>query len=180
MEENRMRTVRVGLLPLYIKLYDDIDPDARGGVEAFLNEAAGELEKRGLDVVKAPVCRIRDEFAEAVEKFEIRGVDALVTLHLAYSPSLESVYAVAASKLPVIVFDTTREYDFSPGQSPDEITYNHGIHGVQDFCNMLIRLHKPFLIEAGHLFRSDVADRVAALACGCAIASASAPAGAAP
>ena len=167
-----MKTARVGLLPLYIKLYDDVSPDARHGVEAFLNAAAGELEKRGLDVTKAPVCRIRDEFAEAVKKFEAEDVDALITLHLAYSPSLESADTVAASKLPVIIFDTTPDYDFSPGQSPEAIMYNHGIHGVQDFCNMLLRLNKPFLIEAGHLYRSDVADRVTALAKGCAMAAA--------
>ncbi|MCL1854677.1 MAG: hypothetical protein FWF86_02995 [Clostridia bacterium] len=167
-----MKTARIGLLPLYIKLYDDVSPDSRRGVESFYNEAAGELSKLGLDVVKAPVCRIRDEFVEAVHNLEASDVDALVTLHLAYSPSLESATAVAASNLPVIIFDATPEYDFSPGQSPEAIMYNHGIHGVQDFCNMLIRLGKPFQIEAGHLYQSDVAKRVAALARGCAIATA--------
>jgi len=42
--------------------------------------------------------------------------------------------------------------------------YNHGIHGVQDMCNLLLRNGKPFLIEAGHWEKSDVLDRVAALA----------------
>jgi L-arabinose isomerase len=38
--------------------------------------------------------------------------------------------------------------------------YNHGIHGVQDMCNLLIRLGKPFQIEAGHWQHSNVLDRV--------------------
>jgi len=42
--------------------------------------------------------------------------------------------------------------------------YNHGIHGVQDMCNMLIRRGKPFWIEAGHWEKSDVLDRVASWA----------------
>jgi L-arabinose isomerase len=41
--------------------------------------------------------------------------------------------------------------------------YNHGIHGVQDMCNLLLRNGKPFTLEAGHWQRSDVLDRVAAL-----------------
>jgi L-arabinose isomerase len=42
--------------------------------------------------------------------------------------------------------------------------FNHGIHGVQDMCNLLLRNGKPFVVEAGHWQRSDVLDRVAALA----------------
>jgi len=38
--------------------------------------------------------------------------------------------------------------------------FNHGIHGVQDMCNLLIRGKKPFVIEAGHWKKSDVLDRI--------------------
>ena len=41
------------------------------------------------------------------------------------------------------------------------IMYNHGIHGVQDMCNMLIRRGKDFIIEAGHIEISSVLDRIA-------------------
>jgi L-arabinose isomerase len=86
-----------------------------------------------------------------------------VTLHLAYSPSLESAKVLARTKLPLIVLDTTPTWSFAPSQDPAEIMYNHGIHGVQDMCNLLLRNGKPFALEAGHWQRSDVLDRVAAL-----------------
>ena len=38
---------------------------------------------------------------------------------------------------------------------------NHGIHGVQDLCNLLLRNKKQFLISAGHWQNSDVLDRAA-------------------
>jgi L-arabinose isomerase len=41
---------------------------------------------------------------------------------------------------------------------------NHGIHGVQDMCNLLLRRGRPFQLEAGHWKRSSVLDRIAALA----------------
>jgi L-arabinose isomerase len=156
-----MRPITVGLLPLYLKLYDDTTADARPGMERFLDTIVTELGKRHLNVAAAPVCRVAPEFNAAVKSFETAGVDAIVTLHLAYSPSLESAGALAGTRLPVIVLDTSPAWDFSPQQSPDEIMYNHGIHGVQDLCNLLIRSGKPFVIEAGHWEHSDVLERVA-------------------
>lgn len=157
-----MNKVRAGLLPLYIKLYDDAAPEMRPNVEAFYEEASVELEKRGIEIVRVKPCRIEAEFKSAVKMFEDSGVDAIITLHLAYSPSLESIGSLAATELPLIVLDTTPAYDFSPMQEENEINYNHGIHGVQDLCNMLNRYGKSYMIHAGHIYNSDVMDRTAA------------------
>jgi L-arabinose isomerase len=159
-----MARTKIGLLPLYLKLYDD-SPSIkakRARIEEFPRTIAAELTARGLEVVLAPVCRIEKEFAAAVRKFESEKVDALVTLHLAYSPSLESSTILAGTHLPIIVLDTTPTWSFSSEQDPDEVMFNHGIHGVQDMCNLLLRNGKPFLLEAGHWQKSDVLDRVAA------------------
>ncbi|HTO22459.1 MAG TPA: hypothetical protein VMQ10_08230 [Spirochaetia bacterium] len=159
-----MNKARIGLLPLYLKLYDDLDKDGsrRVRIDEFPRTIAAELEKRGIGVVSAPVCRVEKEFSAAVRRLEAEGVDALVTLHLAYSPSLESSDALASTRLPVIVLDTTPTWSYAPDQDPEELMYNHGIHGVQDMCNLLLRNGKPFVIEAGHWQKSDVLDRVAA------------------
>jgi len=155
-----MKKLKIGLLPLYVKLYDDYWPELRERVDAFYRTIAGELENRGIQVVRSPLCAVKPEFAAAVQAFEREEADAIVTLHLAYSPSLESVDALAATGLPLIVLDTTPTYDFGMAQHPDEIMYNHGIHGVQDMCNLLLRNGKRFQIEAGHWAESDVLDRV--------------------
>ncbi len=150
-----------GLLPLYLKLYDDGMPQVRARMQSFYGQIAARLEARGLAVLTVPVCRLRAEFQAAVRSFEQAGAEAIVTLHLAYSPSLESADALARSRLPVIVCDTTPAYAYGPDQDPEELMYNHGIHGVQDLCNLLLRRGKPFQLEAGHWERSDVLDRVA-------------------
>ena len=151
---------KLGLLPLYLALYDRVAPEIRPRIDGFVRTIAQEFEKRGVHVESAPVCRVRNEFAQAVASFEKAGVDALVTLHLAYSPSLESVDVIAATDIPVFVLDTTPAFEFGPEQSVGEIMYNHGIHGVQDLCNLLIRFGKPFRIEAGSWDHSDVIDRI--------------------
>ncbi|MBU0715846.1 MAG: hypothetical protein KJ964_10870 [Verrucomicrobia bacterium] len=156
-----MKLAKIGLLPLYLELYDKISkPGRRKPLEDFYDTIAGVLARKGIEVVRAPVCRLKPEFAAAVKKFEKANVDAIVTLHLAYSPSLESAEVLARTRLPIIVLDTTPDYDFGPSQSSDRIMFNHGIHGVQDMCNLLIRNAKPFVIEAGHWQHSNVLDRV--------------------
>jgi len=156
-----MPSPKIGLLPLYIALYDTAVPEARKDVEAFYAKIAEALHKHGLEVATAPTCRLAPEFAAAVKGFEEAGVDAIVTLHLAYSPSEESAAVLAGTPLPLIILDTTPTYRFGADVDPAEIMGNHGIHGVQDMCNLLIRNGKAFQIEAGHWEKSDVLDRVA-------------------
>jgi len=152
---------RAGFLPLYLKLYDDLIPDMRPGIEKFLRTIREELENRGINIISSPVCRIEKEFIDAVKLFEREEVDALITLHLAYSPSLESAEILSGINIPIIVLDTTPVYDFGEEAGPGDILYNHGIHGVQDFCSILKRNNKDFFIEAGHWEKSDVLDNIA-------------------
>jgi L-arabinose isomerase len=159
--QNTARKPRIGLLPLYIELYDNFLPEKREDFNRFLFTIADAMRKRNLDVAVAPVCRLKEEFSSAVQGFEKDCLDAIVTIHLAYSPSLESASVLAKTTLPLLILDTTRTYGFGPDQSPDEIFFNHGIHGVQDLCNLLIRNNKVYQIEAGHWQKSDVLDRIA-------------------
>ena len=159
-----MTKPKVGLLPLYIELYDNSWPELRTRVDGFYHQIGSALSDRGLEVSTVPVCRVKPEFESAIHQFESEQVDAIVTLHLAYSPSLESSAALAATPVPIVVLDTTPTYSYGPGQDPQELLYNHGIHGVQDMCNLLLRNKKPFVVVAGHWEKSDVLDRVAAWA----------------
>lgn len=154
-----MRKIKIGFLPLYVELYDLTCPEMRPKIEAF-NQAVIEKLKNYAEVYAAPICRLDREFKDAVSQFEEADVDAIVTMHLDYSPSLESAEALAGTELPIIVLDTTCEYDFGPQQSTEEIMYNHGIHGVQDMCNLLKRNQKTYFVEAGHWEHSDVIERV--------------------
>jgi len=150
----------VGLLPLYLKMYDEKVPENRPVMQAFLEKVARCLISEGAEIHRVPICRTEREFRTAVKEIEKAGAESIVTLHLAYSPSLESSDALVKSKLPVIVLNTTPTYDFSEKQDDAEIMANHGIHGVQDMCSMLRRYDKLFWVEAGHLDHSDVAERV--------------------
>jgi len=156
-----MKSVKIGFLPLYLKLYDDTCGFMRERIDSFCTTIIKKLESLGLEVVPAPICRVKSEFDNAMRLFD--DVCALVTLHLAYSPSLECIEALESFQKPIVVMDTTPTYEFSSMTGDEEILYNHGIHGVQDMCSMLKRRGKAFYIEAGHWENSDVLDRVHAL-----------------
>ena len=117
-----MKKAKIGFMPLYIKLYDDVGlAELRERLEPFYETMAKGFEKHGIEVVRSPFCRVKDEFSAAVDKFEKAGVDCIVTWHAAYSPSLESIDVLAGTSLPIIVMDTTETYDFGPAQDSAEI-----------------------------------------------------------
>ncbi|MHB8277337.1 MAG: L-arabinose isomerase family protein [Candidatus Humimicrobiaceae bacterium] len=155
-----MDKVKVGLLPLYLEFYDKKVSDLRVRSEEFLEEIINRLEEKELIIKNSKICRRKEEFKDAVNYFEKEKVAAIITLHLAYSPSLESAEALSSTNIPIIVLNTTPAFYFGSDQSTDEIMYNHGIHGVQDFCSLLYKKGKKYFIETGHYDKSDVLDRV--------------------
>ena len=157
------RRPKAGLLPLYLDLYDKTTPKVREGFQPFLAEVRAELEARGVDVVAGDICRLAQEFNAGVARFEQADVDCIVTLHLAYSPSLESIDALVKTPLPIVMLDTTMDAAFGQDVAPGRIMFNHGIHGVMDLASMLRRRGKRFEIVAGHMAESNVMDRAAAL-----------------
>jgi L-arabinose isomerase len=153
-------SLKIGLLPLYMDLFDQAVPKLRSRVSRFVSDIARELGNRGVEILASPLCARRKEVRAAVTGFEQAKADALVTLHATYSPSLETAPELARTRLPLIVLDTTPRYDFGRARETVEVLLNQGIHGVQDLCNLLGRHGKGFTIEAGHWQTSDVLDRV--------------------
>ncbi len=157
-----MKNTKIGFLPLYIKLYDDIGTK-RDRMLKCMDAAVKMIEAENIEVVCADVCRIKPEFDAAAQMFIKEKVDAIVTFHLAYSPSLESIDALCGVDAPVIVCDTTLTWNMSERMDNTDVSPNHGIHGVMDMCNLLKRRGKTYFIEAGHLLHSDVIARIARL-----------------
>ena len=71
---------KVGLLPLYLQLYDDTFPDLRNEFEPFIQTILDGLTEDGIEVVRAEICRLQPEFQHAIRLFEQTDVDLIVTL----------------------------------------------------------------------------------------------------
>lgn len=79
-----MDKLKIGLLPMYIEMYDRDMPQMRPKIVEFRETIIHALEMRGLVVEAAPICKIKQEFAQTIGFFEDERVDAVVTLHMAY------------------------------------------------------------------------------------------------
>ncbi len=159
-----MNKTQIGLLPLYLQLYDKTSPERRNDFRPFLDNINRRFEAAGIGIVAADICCVESEFAAAVKMFERSNVDLIVAVHLAYSPSLESAGPLQGTPIPILLLDTTMDSEFGQGVSPERIMYNHGIHGVQDLASVLRRRGRHFEIVAGHVAESDTLDRAADIA----------------
>lgn len=167
-----MKQPRVGLLPMYVKLYDESMPELRGELEPFVNDVAQAIRTEGIEVLVAKTSRISEEFETELREFKEADVDAVVTLHLAYSPSLESFGPLRDAGIPIVVLDTTPADSFTPRSDPSELMANHGIHGVQDLCNLLTRERIPFSVHAGQIADKEMMARLASTIRGAQVATA--------
>ncbi|MFH1073630.1 MAG: hypothetical protein V1752_00935 [Candidatus Firestonebacteria bacterium] len=140
--------LKIGYVPLYLKLYDDIDPATREGFKHFVNFVKKELAKQAA-VVTVPIITLPSEVKNMAELFKKEKIDAIVTLHLSYSPSLLIANMLAGFGKPVILLDTTIAGSFKE-MSKDFVTQNHGIHGVMDLVSVLNSLGKNYKVIAGH------------------------------
>ena len=149
-----MTELKLGLLPLYLQLYREVAPQYNEKVEAFADQIAAALCRPGVSVTTAPVSAVSEEISTSVKMLEQENVDAIVTLHLAYSPSLEAIDALTSTDLPLIMLDTTPDFEYPEDHST--LMGNHGIHGVQDLANLLRRRCRPYRLVVGHWVESKV------------------------
>ena len=161
-----MDTPTIGLLPLYVKLYDEMLPELCADLEPFRARVATAFEEQGTKVIEAPICRVESDIARAVQDFEQTGADLIVTLHLAYSPSLEASGVLTQTSLPILMLDTTPDESFGLDVDPQRLLSNHGIHGLQDLASMLRRGGKRYTVVAGHLNDPRTMTRAYAIAQG--------------
>lgn len=152
---------RAALLPLYLKLYDDLLPKLRADFEGYISRIAAGFRVRGIDIEIAPVCRVAAEFDVAIAQFHQQAVDCIVTLHLAYSPSLEAIDALCRTALPIVILDATMDADFGLSAPAARIMHNHGVHGVMDLASVLRRRGRRFEFVAGHDANPRTLDRAA-------------------
>ncbi|MBO4769988.1 MAG: hypothetical protein J5563_04320 [Clostridia bacterium] len=147
-----MKKIKIGYLPFFLEMYDAEDQHYRDPLVDYMNTLIRKIESCGIEVVLPDdICRVKNEFSKAAELFNSEGVDAVVTQHLAYSPSLESIDALSSLKAPIVVFDTTPDYGIlREADSRVLMRANHGIHGVQDMCSMLTRRGIRYWLCVGH------------------------------
>ena len=144
----QIQKAKVGLLGLMFDLYD-LWPELKVQMSEFGEELARTLTPFA-QVDFPGVCNNRDQVDRAVRSFEEDGKDLIIVVLLTYAPSHIALQSLIQTRTPILIFNTQRLYGVYGDTPSDETTKNHGMHGVQDLANVLIRAGKTFQIVTGH------------------------------
>jgi L-arabinose isomerase len=145
---NAPRKARVGLLGLMLELYDAW-PDLKPTMAGFANEIAATLAPFA-EVSFPGVCNTRDQVERAVTGFEAAGTDLIIVVLLTYAPSHIALPALLRTRLPILLYNTQQLYGVGPETLSIDTTRNHGMHGIQDLANVLLRAGQPINLVTGH------------------------------
>jgi len=96
------------------------------------------------------VCNTREQVERAVAGFEAEDKDLILVVLLTYAPSHIALPALKRTRLPILIFNTQRLRAVTQETSSWVTTENHGMHGVQDLANVLLRAGRDFHIVTGH------------------------------
>ncbi len=103
---------------------------------AFAQDLATSLSPFA-DVDFFGVCNTRDQVDRAVATFEVEGKDLIIVVLLTYAPGHIALPALLqCTPLPIVIFNTQQLQTITPDVQRDETPWNHGMHGVQDLCNV--------------------------------------------
>ncbi len=147
------KKAKVGLLGLMLELYDQL-PELKPSETWFAEQLVQTLSPFA-DVDVPGVCNTREQVDEAVAGFEAAGKDLIIVVLLTYAPSHIALPALARTPLPVLIYNTQRLPSVTAETTSWETTENHGMHGVQDLANVLLRAGREFRIVTGHYQDED-------------------------
>lgn len=132
-----MHKTQVGLLGLMFDLYDRV-PDLKLRMASFAEELVQILSPFA-DVDFPGVCNTREQVDQAVAGFEATDKDLILVVLLTYAPSHIALHALLHSRLPIVILNTQQLPAITQETTSQQTLENHGVHGVQDLCNVLLR-----------------------------------------
>ena len=142
---------RVGLLALTLELYDSLAPQLRRERERWVRREILPALRRSATVRFDGAVFTAADVAAAVHGFETDNCDALLVMCLSYAPSLIALPALRQTSLPIIVWNTQELPAVTDQFGRAEMMANHGVHGTQDLCSVLVRSEVPFEYVSSHI-----------------------------
>jgi L-arabinose isomerase len=134
---------RIGLLGIMQELYDEMLPGITERQSAFARELAGALSDVA-DVEFTGAARDRRQIEERLHELEATGVDGLLVVNLTYGPGMRVTRALTQSALPICLANVQPVAGVTAAWDMGDLTYNQGIHGLQDTANALVRAGRSF------------------------------------
>ena len=130
---------RIGLLGITQELYDDVVD----GITDYQHEFGAKLTSEygdWMELVFPGPARNREQREEYLSLFNQERMDGVMVVMMTYAPSNVGIRAFQENTLPVILANLQPERTVSGSWDMASLTYNQGIHGIQDLANCLSKL----------------------------------------
>lgn len=134
-----MRLPRIGLLGITQELYDDVVD----GITEYQQKHGTRLKAHFADAVELVFpgpARNRADIERFVESFNAEKLDGIMLVMFTYAPSLMAVRALQDNRLPLLLANIQPERTVTSAWNMASLTYNQGIHGIQDMANCIAKL----------------------------------------
>ena len=141
---------KVGVLALSLELYETLAPGLRLSRENWMRKEVIPALLPKHDVLFDGALFQRSAIDTTIAEYEAKGIDALLVILLAYSPSQITLPALKRTRCPILIWNTQELQKVDDGFSLAQMIDNHGVHGTQDLSNVLIRSEVPFHFVTGH------------------------------
>ena len=146
---------RIGLLALTLDLYEQLAPTLIPARQRWLREKVLPALASTAEVRFTRVASRREDIDAVVAGYESEGLDALLVIHLSYSPSQNALPALKRGALPIILWNVQELRAVGDDFDGAQMLANHGVHGTQDLGNVLVRAGAPFEYVTSHLDDAD-------------------------
>lgn len=143
------RDVKIGVLGLTCGLYQKKMPELIGRLSSFRLELEKTL-KNYADITGFGPISHKSELKQIFQKLEEENTAGLIIVLLSYSPSLLVLPFLKKFRRAVLIWNTQKLAKIERSFGPDELSDNHGMHGVQDLSSVLLRQDIPFSLITGH------------------------------
>jgi len=135
MKENKPK---IGLLGLMQELYDDMIPGITKHQEAYIEKVIDRL-KASVEISFPGAARNRADIDRYTKGFHDEDLAGIMVVNLVYGPGVNLVRALQNNRLPMLLANIQPEETVSYDWDMNDLTYNQGIHGMQDTANTIIR-----------------------------------------
>ncbi len=133
-----IRRPKIGFLGLMQGLYDAFMPELTDLQERFARDVIEKLSP-GLDIHFPGVCKTREDVEKLMSYFNHEGFDGIIIVNLVYAPGVNLVRALQNNRIPLLLANIQPVPEVTTDWDMNDLTYNQGIHGMQDTANTIIR-----------------------------------------
>ncbi|MBE0653774.1 MAG: L-fucose/L-arabinose isomerase family protein [Bacteroidales bacterium] len=134
----KLQKPKIGMLGIMQELYDAFMPELTGIQEEFARNVVRSLSD-SVDLDFPYAVKTRQQIETLMAEFSQKGYDGIMIVNLVYGPGVNLVRALQNNHLPLLLANIQPEEKVSLSWNMDNLTYNQGIHGLQDTANTVLR-----------------------------------------